>query len=204
MPDLAADTTQLLDLIRVGDAEARNRLIAHACQRLRSLTSRMLKGYPGVRRWEQTDDVLQNALLRFCRALEGMTPESPQHFYNLAALQIRRELIDLAHHHLGPQGQGANHHTDGAAQGGEDRGRALDVQPGEMGEPASLERWTEFHEAVERLPEEERELFGLLWYEGLTQEEAASVLGLSLRTVKRRWQAARIKLAETMNNEPPA
>jgi RNA polymerase sigma-70 factor (ECF subfamily) len=203
MPDFAGDTARLLDLLRQGDEQARHRLVTHACERLRILTSRMLKGYPGVRRWEQTDDVLQNALLRLCRALEANTPESPRHFYNLAALQIRRELIDLAHHHLGPQGHGAKHHTDGAGKAADDRGGKLDGQEGEEGEPHTLEAWTDFHRAVESLPDEERELFGLLWYEGVTQEEAAAVLGVSLRTVKRHWQSARLRLAGALGGDAP-
>jgi hypothetical protein len=88
-------TGELLDRLRAGDEEARNCLVAHACERLRCLTRRMLKGYPGVHRWEQTGDVLHNALLRLFPALEATTPESVRHFYNLAALEIRRELIDL-------------------------------------------------------------------------------------------------------------
>jgi DNA-directed RNA polymerase specialized sigma24 family protein len=43
----------------------------------------------------------------------------------------------------------------------------------------------------------------LLWYEGLTQPEAATVLGVSLKTVKRRWQDARLFLFEAMKGEPP-
>jgi len=40
----------------------------------------------------------------------------------------------------------------------------------------------------------------LLWYEGLTQEEAGQVLGISLRTVKRRWHAARTRLYEVLHD----
>jgi RNA polymerase sigma factor (sigma-70 family) len=200
----SSDTGQLLDQLRAGDGEARSRLIAHACERLRCLARRMLKGYPGVQRWEQTDDVLQNALLRLCRALETVTPDSPRHFYNLAAQHVRWELIDLARHYLGPQGQGAKHHTDEAGQAPDDPGGALSGWPGEEGEPDSLEAWTAFHQWVEALPDEERDVFDLLWYEGLTQEEAAAVLKVSLRTVKRRWQSARLLLAAAMQEEPPA
>jgi RNA polymerase sigma factor (sigma-70 family) len=196
MPDFAGETARLLDLLRLGDEQARDCLIGHACERLRCLTRRMLQGYPGVRRWEQTDDVLQNALLRLCRALEAATPESARHFYNLAALQVRRELIDLAHHHLGPQGHGAKHHTDGA-------GKAVGEKADGAAEPTSVEAWGHFHRQVEALPDEERELFGLLWYEGLSQEEAAAVLGVSVRTVKRRWQSARVRLSEAMGGEAP-
>jgi RNA polymerase sigma-70 factor (ECF subfamily) len=203
MPDLTGETARLVGRLQQGDDQARNDLIAHACGRLRTLTSRMLNGYPGVRRWEQTDDVLQNALIRLCRALEANTPESPRHFYNLAAQQIRRELIDLARHHLGPKGHGAKHHTDCAGKAADDRGGALAEQAGEAGEPSTLAGWTEFHKAVESLPDEERELFGLLWYEGMTQEDATEVLGASLRTVKRRWQAARLKLAEALGGDAP-
>ncbi len=42
-------------------------------------------------------------------------------------------------------------------------------------DPIKLSSWTEFHEYVEKLPEEERILFDLLWYEGLTLQEAADL-----------------------------
>ena len=198
MPQTTLDTVQLLENLRLGDAQARNRLIDHACQRLRCLTHKMLRDYPGVRRWEQTDDVLHNAVMRLCRALEVVTPQSPRHFWNLAALQLRRELIDLAHHYFGPEGLGTNHHTDGPDEA---RGQALERSAGEEEQPVSLEEWRCFHEWVGALPEEDREVFDLLWYQGLTQEQAASVLSVSLSTVKRRWQAARLRLGRAMSGE---
>jgi RNA polymerase sigma-70 factor (ECF subfamily) len=203
MPDFAGETARLLDLVRQGDNQARKDLISHVYERLRCLTSRMLKGYPGIQRWDQTDDVWQQASLRLWKALKGTQPESVRHFYNLAALQIRRELIDLARHYIGPQGRGANHQTNGAAKAADDPGGCLDGLQDDAGEPSSLEEWTAFHQHVEELPEQERELFGLLWYQELTQEEAATVLGVSLRTVKRWWQVAREKLAETLSDLPP-
>ncbi len=60
-----------------------------------------------------------------------------------------------------------------------------------------------FHEKVSALPEEERELFGILWYEGLTQDQAAELLGVSIRTVKRRWQSARLKLIDALDGDTP-
>ena len=65
-------------------------------------------------------------------------------------------------------------------------------------EPQSIEDWTAFHEEVDRLPEEEQEVFGLLWYGGLNQADAAKALGISLATLKRRWQAARLHLHEAL------
>jgi RNA polymerase sigma-70 factor (ECF subfamily) len=70
----------------------------------------MLRGFPGVGRWEQTDDMLHGALARLCQALEAAVPKSAQHFYNLAALQIRRELLDLTDRYQGLIG--ASDHTD--------------------------------------------------------------------------------------------
>ena len=40
-----------------------------------------------------------------------------------------------------------------------------------------LIEWTNFHDQVDNLPEEQRKVFDLLWYKGLTQPEAADVLG---------------------------
>lgn len=182
-------TTKLqhwLTLAGQGDTEARNQIIDHTCERLRLLTRKMLRGYPGVRRWSETDDVLQNAMIRLHRSLAEVKPQLPRQFYGLAATQIRRELIDLARHYYGTEGLGARHHTDG--------GKAAGVKSDHCLRPEDLESWTEFHEQVEQLPEELREVVNLLWYEGISQPEAASVLAISLATVKRRWQAARLVL----------
>jgi RNA polymerase sigma-70 factor (ECF subfamily) len=62
--------------------------------------------------------------------------------------------------------------------------------------------WTEFHEQVDALPEEEREVFNLVWYQQLTHEQAAGVLGVTTRTVRRRWQDARYHLCKARMGEP--
>ena len=51
---------------------------------------------------------------------------------------------------------------------------------------------------VEKLPVEERETVNLIWYQELSQEEAAKILNTSVRTIKRRWQAAREKLYQVL------
>jgi DNA-directed RNA polymerase specialized sigma24 family protein len=43
----------------------------------------------------------------------------------------------------------------------------------------------------------------LLFYQGLQQAEAAAVLGVSERTVKRRWQSARLALHEALGGRLP-
>jgi RNA polymerase sigma factor (sigma-70 family) len=189
---------QWLERLRDGDEAARHEVLNHASQRLEELTRRMLRHYPRLRRWEQTGDVFQNAVLRLHRSLATVWPESPTQFYGLAAAQIRRELIDLARHHFGPEGAAAHHHTDRAdwADG------PLGNQAGPGGEPSTLAAWTDFHERVQLLPPSEREVFDLLWYEGLTQAEAAQVLGVTERTVKNRWRSAKLELQRLLGESP--
>ena len=60
-----------------------------------------------------------------------------------------------------------------------------------------------FTVSVESLNDEDREVFDLLWYQGLTQGEAAEVLGLSEKTVNRRWVAARMRLGMALGGQLP-
>ena len=131
--------------------------------------------------------------------LETVKPESPRHFYNLAATQIRRVLIDMARRYCGPEGLGSHHDTSaGKPEGDAPRYEQADSS----GEPSSLAEWTEFHEQVEAMPEEEREVFNLVWYEEMTHEQVAEVLGVTTRTVRRRWQDARYRLQKARLGEP--
>src|SRR5438034_9462785 len=84
-----------LERIRAGDESARDELLRASCGHLERLARKMLQQYPRVRRWEETGDVLQNALLRLFRALKTVRPDSARAFFGLAAEQIRRELLDL-------------------------------------------------------------------------------------------------------------
>lgn len=190
----------LLERLQAGDETAKSELIQHACERLRRLTRKMLRDYARVRRWEETDDVFQQAALRLVRSLSEVTPSSPAHFFALAATQIRRTLLDLARHYYGPEGSGAHHHTDDTG----DLPKAVEQAAAQEGEPQTLQQWSLFHEKIEELPEKEREVFQLLWYQGLKQEEAATILEVDVRTIKRRWQAARIQLHEALDGAPPA
>jgi RNA polymerase sigma-70 factor (ECF subfamily) len=190
-----------LDRLKAGDESARQDLIRCACGRLERLTRKMLRGYKRVRRWEQTADVLQNALMRLYRALESVCPATPADFFRLAALNIRRELLDMAKHYYGPQGQGA-HHATGAHKIVSGSRASLDpAVPVE--DPERLAAWTAFHDQIEQLPEEERQLFDLLWYQGLNQAEAAALLNVSERTVKRRWASARLRLHQALGGILP-
>jgi len=48
------------------------------------MARRMLKSYGHVQRWSDTDDVLQNSLLRLHRALATVKPESVRKYYGLS------------------------------------------------------------------------------------------------------------------------
>lgn len=204
MPKAAPNTTELLDLWQGGNSEARDRLLDHCCHRMRVLARTMLRRhFPHVGRWETTDDVLQQAMLRLHKSLEKVELESGRHFYNLAATQIRRELIDLARHYFGPQGQGTKHETDRFDGDGQLQRPAKHDRPDVSTEPSSLAEWAEFHQMIGELPETERQVVELLWYQGMGQLEAAQVLGITDRTVRRRWVSAKSKLFEALSGEAP-
>jgi RNA polymerase sigma-70 factor (ECF subfamily) len=202
MPELSgvpSETAGWLDLLRAGDRDAVPRLIEHTCERLRLLTRRMLRRFPQVHRWEETDDVFCEAVTKLQRALETVQPESSRHFYNLAAVQLRRVLVDFARRYYGAEGMGAHHETArfDADQNAPPKYESADSSGG----PATMLEWTEFHQWVESLPDEEREVFDLLWYQQLTQEQAAEVLGVTPRTIRRRWQDVRFKLCKARFGE---
>jgi RNA polymerase sigma factor (sigma-70 family) len=188
---------QCLDRLRDGDESTRRELLGGACDRLRRLTRAMLRDYRRVRRWEETDDVMQSALLRLSRALRTVTPATPRELYRLAALQIRRELIDLARHDYGPEGLGARHGSVAADGSGAPLPEAADSTWG----PDRLADWADFHEQAGALPAEEREVFDLLWYQGLTHAQAAELLGVATKTVQRRWHSACVRLQEALGGE---
>jgi RNA polymerase sigma factor (sigma-70 family) len=198
MSDPSVHTAQLqdwLDRMRAGDAAAGDELFRRVSGRLDQLARKMLRRFPGVARWEQTGDILQQAIPRLLRALETVRPDSVRAFFGLAAEQMRRTLIDLARHYQGPQGAAANYATPQA--GGSDH------LPDEADTPAALGRWSAFHEAAAALPDEEREVFGLLFYHGLTQAEVAGVLQISDRTVRRQWHSACVRLREALHGDFP-
>lgn len=187
------DATNLTDLLKpaaAGDSDAFEEIFRVTSQRMTHLTSMMLANYPQLRRWEQTDDVLQNATIRLYKSLAEVGPENSKQFFGLAALQIRRTLIDMARHYSGQRGLAAHYNSDG--------GSALARATGETCRPDTLEQWAHFHECVAELPDAEQEAFSLAWYAGLSQREIADAIGISIPTVQRRIYRARHLLARQL------
>lgn len=202
--DTSAEIRSLLERANAGEDGAFDQLAIQVTHRLRGLAGRMLRNYPHIRRWEETDDVFQAALIRLHRSITEVKPESMRAFFGLAITQIRRTLIDLARHYYGTYGKGAHHHSDGSGRAADDAGGPLDQAMAAAELPESLQKWTSFHEAIEALPADERETFSLVWYGGLKQRESAELLGVSERTVIRRINRARLALYDQLGGEQPS
>jgi RNA polymerase sigma factor (sigma-70 family) len=181
-----------VEKMRQGDPAATDELFCTVQARLRDLGERMFVGFPSLKRWCELDDVLQNVALRLWRALETVTPTSTRDFLGLAAVQMRRELIDLARSFQGPYGLARRH--DSVAN--------IDSLAPTHDDNADLQRWTDLHEEAARLPEAEREVFDLIFYHGWTQSDVAEMCQVDVRTVRRRWAAAILQLRHVLADLP--
>lgn len=187
--DGAAELRQLLDRHRAGELAVRDELLRRTEDRLLRLTRKLLRQHPRLRRFEESRDVLQQALLRLQRSLTRRPPETVEHFFRLAALEIRHALIDLVRQHFGPHGAGTQEVHDVEAPPEPPAGRDS---------PLLLLAWEEFHQKIETLPAEERQVFELRWYHGLSVEQSAEILGRSVSWIKRYWAQARQRLAPSV------
>jgi RNA polymerase sigma-70 factor (ECF subfamily) len=118
--------------------------------------------------------------MRLTEALRQETPKSVRDFFGLAAVQIRRVLLDLARSHARRPAE------------------PLAADPSDLADDSSeLDRWTRLHEAVEQLPTELRDVFSYTFYHGWKQAQIAEVLEISDRQVRRLWVEAcrRLKAA---------
>src|SRR4051812_18011020 len=147
-----------LDRWRAGDRAAADELLRATGGRLEKLARRMTRAFPNVRGQVDTGDVLQNSLIRLLRTLLTLRPSTTRDFFNLAAVHIRRELIDLARRCKGKvwvrlDVPGDSDHPTA--------GPHVEAQTAPAAEDFDL--WVRFHEAVDALPLEEREVVGLVF-----------------------------------------
>lgn len=201
-PPLPPSVEACLRDLAAGEDKARERLLELCSERLRLLAHRMLRRFPAVRRWEETDDVFQNAAMRLYRCLGEVSVESPRDVLALAATQIHRELIDMARHHSGPMAFGSNHAT--GVQSLEDHSNIRHPADTASESHTEIDRWTAFHEAIDQLPEIQREVFQLVWYLGADQQSIAELHNCSVRTVKTRWREAREAVKMALDELPPS
>lgn len=201
MAEASLQTTSLhlfVERIQAGDEKAQDELFRRISRRLEQLASKRLRTFPGVRKFEDTNDVMQAAAVRLLRALKSIKPDNTRAFYGLAAEQIRRQLIDFNRHY-----QNMPMLLE-AKTGTISRGLDPVDEAGAKDSLAELERWTAFHLAVEKLLDEEKEVVELVFYHGWTQPRIAELMQVNVRTVRRYWHSACVRLHELLQGELPS
>jgi RNA polymerase sigma factor (sigma-70 family) len=172
---------QLADLNGDSDAEpVISALLGRSARRLQLLCSALLhRSYPRLARPPlglAAEQLLGAVIERLLRALRQTRPETVRGFFALAGKHMRWELNDLARR-LDEQGAPVDVHEFDVA--------ASESNDAELG--AATRRMLD---AIEALPEDEREAFDLVRIHGLTYPEAAEVLKVSTKTVQRRLNRA--------------
>ena len=152
----------------------------------------LLRSYPRLARPPlnlQSEELLSAVVCRMLGAMQEIRPTTVRQFFGLATRHMRWELNDLA--------------------------RRLDAQPPaaelqesfvpapESGDSQLTPDALRILEAIESLPDEEREVFSLVRIQGLAQTEVADLLGTSAKTVQRRLSRALISLAEKLSDLNP-
>jgi len=168
-------------------------LLDRAALRLHQLCAGVLhRRYPRLTRPPlnlHSEEMLSALVERLLKALREARPATVREFLSLAAQHTRWELNDLARRlDQQPQAMAAVDGLLPAPTGGDsvltpDGRRMLD--------------------AIDELPAEEREVFDLVRIQGMTYGEAADVLGVSAKTVKRRLDRGLLLLADRLSDLRP-
>jgi RNA polymerase sigma-70 factor (ECF subfamily) len=169
-------------------------LLDRAVGRLEMLSAGMLHArYPRLARPPlglETDEVLGAVVERLLKALRAIRPGRVREFFALANQHLRWELNDLARRL-------------------DQRPAAVELDEGLVPAPPGASSvqtpdGRSILEAIDRLPEDEREVFGLVRVQGLSHAEAAELLGVSTKTVQRRLNRALVLLAGELDYLRPA
>jgi RNA polymerase sigma factor (sigma-70 family) len=190
-----------------GDAEAQQRLLELTRDRLMRHARRFLHGrYARLEPFAQTDDVVQQLYLkillnqdRFWVNAHGEPVQTLAEFFGRTSAWMRDVLCDQLRK---AYGRDDNHPATLPLDGGpSDSGLRQDPFSSTL-DAEKLRRWTEFHEAAARLPDDLRAVFDLLWYQEKSQAEAAQLLGVAVPTVKLRWMKARLQVQQALGGAP--
>ena len=169
-------------------------LLERAVGRLRILCATFLyKSYPRLTRPPvnlETDELLGGVVARLLTALRTTRPATVRQFFGLACQHMRWQLNDLARRLDEQPAVGSMPETDVAAP-------PMSTASGLTPDGRRM------LEAIEGLPEDEREVFDLVGIQGLTHSEVAGVVGVSEKTVQRRLNRARLLLAERLADLHP-
>jgi RNA polymerase sigma factor (sigma-70 family) len=168
-------------------------LLAHSVNRLSVLCASMLhRSYPRLTRPPlhlRSEELLSAVVERLLKALRKTRPESVRQFFALANQHIRWELNNLAQ--LLDQKTPDAEFVDGLvpAPFSSESGLSLDGR--------------RMLDAIENLPEEEREVFSLIRIQGMTHVEAAEIASVSSKTIQRRLNRSLILLSQSLADLRP-
>jgi RNA polymerase sigma factor (sigma-70 family) len=168
-------------------------LLDRSVRRLQMLCTNLLyRSYPRLTQPPvnlQPDELLGGVVERLLKAMREVRPPTVRQFFALVNQHMRWELNDLARRL-------------------DEQPAALELYEGLVPAPASSDsgispEGRRMLEAIDKLPEEEREVFSLVRFQGLTHAEAAEVLGVSAKTVQRRLNRGLLLLAEELDDLRP-
>jgi RNA polymerase sigma factor (TIGR02999 family) len=181
-----SEVTHILSAIEQGDPHAAAQLLPLVYDELRKLAAqKMTQETPG--QTLQATALVHEAYLRLVDDAQAQHWNSRGHFFAAAAEAMRRILVEKARR--------KQRHRHG---GGRQR---LDLDKVEVMEEAA-EGLLALDEALEQLAQEEpavAEVVKLRYFAGLTIEQTATALGLSVRTANRHWAYARAWLFQQLN-----
>ncbi len=174
-----SDVTQILTALERGDVAAASELLPLVYDELRKLAAaKMANESPG--QTLQPTALVHEAWLRLVGADGQAHFRNRAHFFGAAAEAMRRILIENARRKLA-QRHGGGH-------------QRVDIQEIEIATTAPEDELLALNDALDRLALQDAakaELVKLRYFVGLTLEEAAGILGISLATAKRQWTFAR-------------
>lgn len=183
------DVTQLLRSLEVGNPSAAEALLPLVYEDLRKLAARELRREPSGNTLQPTA-LVHEAYLRLVDQSSELQWSHRGHFYVAAAQAMRRILVESARRKL-------------TYKRGGDRERVSldDAQiPGSTRRPEILA----LDEALSGLAADRPDLAKLVslrYFAGLTMEQAAKALGVSLRTAQRNWTYVRAWLLEELRKD---
>ena len=173
-----SDATLLLTEVEQGDPQAPEKLLNLVYDELRRLATHKMSQEP-VGQTLQPTALVHEAWLRLVSS-KHPTFENRAHFFSAAAEAMRRILIDRARRKL------ARRHGGGCER--------IDLAEQDLSAPDADKQLLAVHEVLDDLAKEfpaHAEVVKLRYFAGMTNEETAQVLGISVSTVKNYWAFAR-------------
>ncbi len=159
-------------------------LLSHAANRLHILcASMLLRDYPRLTRPPlnlRAEEMLSALVERLLKAMEKTRPPTVRQFFGLVNQHMRWELNDLARR-LDEHSHAVELHDE--------------IVPAPEYSGSGLSPNTRrILQAIDSLPDEDREAFELVRIQGMSPSEAAGIMGVAERTVQRRLNRALVRL----------